>query len=175
MNYYDELVRSMTWFGENTDSVVVGQGVKAGGHGMSNHFKNFPTERLVEFPVAEEFQMGWSLGYALRGKTVISVYPRFNFLLLALNQLTNHLDKWPLITENKSHPKVIVKVGVGSTSPLHPGHQHIGNFAKQFSELCPNMDVWTLDKSEDIFDTYQTVHNTPKSAIVIEFMEKYSS
>ena len=37
--------------------------------------------KLYELPVAEEMQMGMTLGLSLLGKTPISIYPRWNFCL----------------------------------------------------------------------------------------------
>ena len=48
---------------------------------------------MIELPVAEEMQMGMSFGMSLDGTIPISIYPRWNFLLCAINQLVNHLDK----------------------------------------------------------------------------------
>ena len=37
--------------------------------------------------------MGMTIGLLMAGKIPVSIYPRWNFLLLAINQLVNHLDK----------------------------------------------------------------------------------
>ena len=37
--------------------------------------------------------MGMSIGLALNGYIPITCFPRFDFLILAFNQLVNHLDK----------------------------------------------------------------------------------
>ena len=56
-----------------------------------NTVKDIP-DQLVELPVAEEMQMGMSLGLALDGKVPISIFPRWNFLLCGMNQLVYHID-----------------------------------------------------------------------------------
>ena len=43
-------------------------------------------------PVAEEMQMGISVGLAIDGFVPISIFPRWNFLLLGMNQLINHFS-----------------------------------------------------------------------------------
>ena len=50
-------------------------------------------EKRIELPVFEETQMGMTLGMALNGSVPISIFPRWNFLILATNQIVNHLDK----------------------------------------------------------------------------------
>ena len=44
-------------------------------------------------PVFEDVQMGMATGLALLGFVPITCYPRFDFLILSMNQLVNHLDK----------------------------------------------------------------------------------
>ena len=53
-----------------------------------------PKDKMIEVPVMEETQMGMSLGIAMTGKTVVTFYPRWDFILLAANQLINHIDKF---------------------------------------------------------------------------------
>ena len=49
--------------------------------------------KKIELPVFEDVQMGLSTGLALQGFIPITCYPRFDFLILAMNQLVNHLTK----------------------------------------------------------------------------------
>lgn len=65
--------------------------------------------------------MGMSIGLALGGFLPVSTYPRFDFLLLAFNQMINHLDKFPIITDKQFYPKVIIRVLVGAKKPLDDG------------------------------------------------------
>ena len=57
-----------------------------------------------------------SIGLALDGMLPVSVFPRWNFLLLAANQLVNGLDAIPRYSAYR--PKVIVRVAVGTDKPL---------------------------------------------------------
>ena len=88
MKYFDELKRSMDWLGKKPDTLFIGQAVAVAGTGMSNTLKDVPQEKLLEFPVCEDMQMGFANGLALSGDYVpISIFPRWNFLLLASNQV----------------------------------------------------------------------------------------
>ena len=55
--------------------------------------------------------MGMSLGLSLKGYKVISIYPRWNFLLCATNQLVNHVDKFPLIMKADNKNNIIIRTG----------------------------------------------------------------
>ena len=93
MKYFDELKRSMEYLGKKKDTIFIGQAVEVPGTAMSNTLKKINKKKLLELPVAEDMQMGMTLGLAMDKNVPISIYPRWNFLLLAINQLVNHLDR----------------------------------------------------------------------------------
>ena len=94
LKYFDELKRSMEYLAEEPDTVFIGQAVACAGTAMSNTLKDVSPARKVELPVDEDMQMGMTNGLALQGKLPVSIFPRWNFFLLATNQLVNHLDKF---------------------------------------------------------------------------------
>ena len=133
------------------DTIFIGQAVEVPGTAMSNTLKNVNKKKLIELPVAEEMQMGMTLGFMLDGKTPISIYPRFNFLLSSINQLVNHLDKFKEMTGGKNS-KAIIRTSIGSIIPLHPQCQHVGDFSKEIKSLCKNINVVKLDNPKKIFN-----------------------
>jgi pyruvate/2-oxoglutarate/acetoin dehydrogenase E1 component len=96
--YMDELTRSMEYLGKFDNTIFIGQSVEVAGTAMRNTLLNIDDNKLVEMPVDEDFQMGLATGMALTGLIPISIFPRWNFLLLATNQIVNHLDKLKEIT-----------------------------------------------------------------------------
>ena len=64
--------------------------------------------------------MGMTNGFAINGFIPVSIFPRWNFLLLAMNQLINHLDKIKIMSRHEYKTKVIIRTGIGSERPLHP-------------------------------------------------------
>ena len=93
MNYLDSLIKSMEWLSNKNDTLFIGQSVKYSGNSIFNTLKTIKDEKKIEMPVFEDLQMGLSIGLALEGYVPINCYPRFDFLILACNQLINHLDK----------------------------------------------------------------------------------
>ena len=91
MKYFDELKRSMNFIAKDKRAIFVGQAVSYPGTAMTNTLKEISKEKLKELPVAEEFQLGMTIGLSLDGWMPVSIFPRWNFLLLAANQLVNHL------------------------------------------------------------------------------------
>ena len=48
--------------------------------------------------------MGISIGLSLNGFIPVTANPRFDFFILSLNQLVNHLDKFEKISSNEFKP-----------------------------------------------------------------------
>jgi pyruvate/2-oxoglutarate/acetoin dehydrogenase E1 component len=176
MKYFDEMSRAMEWLANDPRVMFLGQAVACPGTAMSNTLKKVSKDKLLELPVAEEMQMGISNGLALAGHVPVSIFPRWNFLLLAVNQVVNHLDKFPLMSNNGYRPKVIIRTGIGSVRPLHPQHQHIGDFTEAFRLMCHNIEVIRLDEPEQIFPAYQKAleREDGKSTIVVEYGDYYN-
>lgn len=174
--YFDELLRAMDFLGSQNDTVFMGQSVEVAGTAMRNTLVNIESTKLLELPVEEDFQLGLSIGMALNGFIPISIFPRWNFLLLATNQIVNHLDKLKDLTQVKDPGKVIIRTGIGSVNPLHPGPQHTGDFTEAFRLLCPQINVVRLDTSEIIFSEYQKAYERSDgvSSLLIEWSDKYN-
>ena len=172
----DELSRAMTYLGQQENAVFIGQSVEVAGTAMRNTLLDVGAEKLIELPVEEDFQMGIAIGMALSGLVPVSIFPRWNFLLLATNQIVNHLDKLKELTQLENPGKVIIRTGIGSENPLHPGPQHTGDFTEAFRLMCPHLNVVRLDSKEMIFDEYKKAYERKDgiSSILIEWSDKYN-
>jgi len=138
---------------------------------MSTTLGDVPKEKMVELPVMEETQMGMSLGIAMTGKTVITFYPRWDFIICAANQLINHIDKYELMTGKKAN--ILIRLGKGSDKPLDPGHQHKGNYIEEFKSICKNINFHDLKKWEDIEIAYETAYKNGGVHCLVEYPELY--
>src|SRR5260221_5260806 len=96
IKYFDELSAMMNKIASIPNSVFIGQAVACPGTAMSRTLENVPADKKIELPVFEDTQMGMAIGLSLRGLLPVCVFPRWNFLLLAMNQLVLHLDKLPI-------------------------------------------------------------------------------
>jgi len=175
MKYFDELCRAMEFLARDEKTIFLGQAVACPGTAMSNTLKNVSRDKLLELPVAEEMQMGMSTGLALAGHVPVSIYPRWNFLLLAVNQVVGHLDKLPIMSEGGYKPKVIIRTGIGSERPLHPQSQHVGDFTEAFRLMCKTIEVIRLDEPEQIFPAYKKAleREDGRSTIIVEYGDYY--
>lgn len=169
--YKDELTKSMTWLGEKNNTVFIGQQIVYAGNPMSTTLTSVDKEKMIEVPVMEETQMGMSLGLSLNGNTVISFYPRWDFIISATNQLVNHVDKFELMTGKKVN--ILIRLGKGSDTPLDPGHQHKGNYFNEFKSICKNITFHNLVDSATIFETYKNAYETGGVHVLVEYPELY--
>ena len=176
MSYFKELKRSMNYLAKDDRTIFLGQAVKVDGTAMSNTLKEVNPKKLIELPVAEEMQMGMTNGFALNGNIPISIFPRWNFLLLAMNQLINHLDKIKLMSNDSYKTKAIIRTSIGSERPLHPQHQHVGDFTDPVKKMCTNIEIIRLEEAKDIFPAYEKALNRKdgKSTIVVEYGDYYN-
>jgi pyruvate/2-oxoglutarate/acetoin dehydrogenase E1 component len=174
--YFDELKRAMDWLGQKDDTVFMGQAVTYAGTAMTNTLKDVPANKKMELPVFEEMQTGITVGIALNGSVPISIYPRWNFLILGANQIVNHLDKIGIMSNNTYKTKAIIRTSIGSERPLHPQHQHVGDFSDAFAKMCTNIEVIRLDEPEQIFDAYVKAYERTdgKSTILVEWGDYYN-
>jgi len=171
MKYFDELKRSMEWLAGKPDTMFLGQAVEYPGTAITNTLQNIAKQKLLEMPVDEEFQMGVTIGLAINGTTPISIFPRWNFLLLATNQLVNHLDKLPLYSHREFIPRVIIRTAIGSERPINPQTQHTGDFTDAFRLMLKTVDIVRLEEPEEIFPAYKLAYerNDNKSTILVEY------
>ena len=176
LKYKSELTRAMEYLAKDPRTLFLGQSVAYPGNSIYKTLENILLEKRIELPVFEETQMGISIGLALAGFVPISIYPRFNFLLLAMNQLVNHLDKLPIITQGAVWPKVIIKTAIGSERPLFPGVQHSGDFTDGVRLMLKNIEVVRLDEPDQIFPAYKKALARPdgKSTLIIEYGDYYN-
>ena len=174
MKYFDELKRAMEMLASDPRVIFMGQAVEYAGTAMSNTLKDVPKEQLLEMPVFEDTQMGMTLGLALAGYIPVSIYPRWNFLVCATNQLVNHVDKITMMSDYK--PRIIIRTGIGSERPLHPQHQHVGDYTDAYRLLCPNIDIIRLEEPRHVYDAYCTAYlrGDGKATILVEYGDYYN-
>jgi pyruvate/2-oxoglutarate/acetoin dehydrogenase E1 component len=175
MKYFDELKRSMEFLAQDPRTIFIGQAVAVPGTAMTNTLKDVPRDRLIELPVAEEMQMGMTTGMALTGLVPVSIFPRWNFLLCAINQLVNHLDKIQVMSNGGYKAKAIIRTGIGSQRPLHPQHQHVGDFTEALRAMCSTIEVIRLDEPADVFPAYERalLREDGRSTILVEYGDYY--
>lgn len=175
MKYFDELKRSMNYLAQDPRTIFIGQAVAVAGTAMTNTLKEVPSDRLIELPVAEEMQMGMTTGLALTGLVPVSIFPRWNFLLSAISQLVNHMDKVQVMSNGGYKAKAIIRTGIGSERPLHPQFQHVGDYTAAIQSMCTTIEVIRLEEPSDIFPAYERalLRDDGRCTILVEYGDYY--
>lgn len=170
MNYLEEVDKGMQLLA-NSESIIIGQAVNYKGHCLTRQAAFWPDTHRVEMPVAEDFQTGFALGMAIDGHRVVSIYPRMNFVVCAMNQILNHLDKWEAMRGGQLN--IVLKGVVGSAYPLNPGHQHQANWAEQVKGMCSSIKVHELLYPHQVMPVYEEA-NIGGVHLVVEHGDLYA-
>lgn len=173
MKYFEELQNAMTMLSNHPDTIFIGQAVSYEGTGLYDSLKHIPESKKIELPVAEYLQCGLANGMAISGLIPVSIFPRWNFLLMGVDQIVNHLDKFVEMSDGKLNPKVIIRVAVGSEYPVDPQAQHKGNFSEAFRLMTKNTEVIELFEPEQILPAYEKALNRSdkRNTILVEFAD----
>lgn len=174
MKYKEQLIKSMKWLGEKDNTLFLGQATAFSGHAISGTLSDVPQDKLIELPVMEEVQMGMSAGLSLEGFIPISIYPRFNFMILSINQLVNHIDTMREMTKSQLVPRVITRVAVGAKKPLDGGSQHTQDFTNALKKMLSDTVVVELEEPEQIFPAFQDAYYHNGSTVLIEWGDYYA-
>lgn len=174
MTYLDKIKEAMNLLA-NEGYIFLGQSVRYSGTGMYHSIKHLPMEQRIELPVFEDVQAGMSIGMALEGMKLCSIYPRWDFVLLATNQIVNHLDKIKEMSDGQFDPFVIIRTSVGSVKPLFPGPQHTGNYTEAFRKMLKYVKVYELRSKEVILDVYKKAMEERIPCIIVEYPDLYAT
>lgn len=172
-DYKQALCRAMDALAEIPNSIFLGQAVACEGTAMRGTLESVPRHKLLEMPVAEDMQMGMATGMAIGGYLPICIYPRWNFLLLAVSQLVLHLDKLKEYSGRGYNPRVIVRTAIATDYPLDPGSQHVGDFTEAFRMMLRNVAIVRLQVAEEIEDEYRRATVRDCSTLFVEDMRRY--
>lgn len=169
--YFDALTDAMNKLAEDPRTVFMGQAVVYPGTAMFHSLANVPVSKKIELPVMEDAQLGMAIGMALDGMIPVCIYPRINFLLLAMNQLVLHLDKLPIYSDY--HPRVIIRTAVATPKPLDPGPQHLGNFIGVIAAMCESIHVTTVRGPQAVRRAYDNAMLRKESSLIVEHASLY--
>ena len=171
--YSKEVEKSMQFLARNKEVIFLGQSVAYPGNLLYKTLTQVKEAKKIELPVFEEVQLGMSIGMAMNGLFPITCFPRFDFLLCAMNQLVNHADKIKLITNNEYSPQMIIRVLVGAKKPLDGGEQHTQNYVNEIKKMLKTIVVWDLKNQKKIFSSYKKAFKNKKINLMVEYSQSY--
>ena len=172
MTYKDCIIREMNALAKNPTVFFLGQQVAA--EDFYGTLRDIPLEKRIEMPVAEEMQMGISIGMSLEGLLPVSIFQRMDFLPRAMDQIVNHLNIIHRLSHGTFSPRVIIRTTVGATAPLHPGLQHAKDLIRGFQAMV-DFPVLDLLSKEDIAAGYKLAREVSGSIMLVERQALYET
>tara|TARA_B100000989_G_scaffold290828_1_gene264449 strand:+ start:450 stop:998 length:549 start_codon:yes stop_codon:yes gene_type:complete len=174
--YLSETQESMKVISKMKNVVFIGQSVKYPGSSIFESLKLVDKKKRIEMPVFEDSQMGMTLGLALEGFFPVSCFPRFDFLILGMNQLINHLDKIDYLSNKKFNGKIYIRTMVGSKKPLDGGPQHTQNLTKGLKKILSTIKIIELKDKKQIKKAYlNNLRSREKIILFVEHGDLYNS
>ena len=167
--YLSEIQKSMKVISKKKNSIFLGQSVKYPGSSIFESLKYVKENKKFELPVFEDTQMGITLGLALEGFFPISCFPRFDFLVLGLNQLINHLDKIDYLSNKKFSSKIYIRTMIGSKKPLDAGQHHTQNHSSGLRKILKKIKIVELKNKHQVLKLYK--HHLKSKENIILFVE----
>lgn len=133
---------------------------------------NVALHKRWEMPVAEELQMGLSIGLALEGYFPISIYQRMDFIPRAMDQLVNHLNLLSEMSRGLFKPKMIIRTTIGSKSPLDVGPQHSQDLTEMLKAVL-KFPVLKVTTPEEVHIAYARARLSGTPVLIIEMQSLY--
>lgn len=169
--YHTAITEEMSKFGLNEKVIFFGQQIQEPDN-FYNTLVGIDKKKIREMPIAEEMQMGLSIGMSLEGYLPISIYQRMDFLPRLMDQIINHLNLISDLSNDRFNPKIIIRTTIGTTKPMDCGLQHCKDLTSLMLEAC-DFPVAVLDTADAVHYWYEFARNSEKSVLLIEKQENY--
>jgi pyruvate dehydrogenase E1 component beta subunit len=125
----------------NDKTFLIGQGIFDGSqtYGTTEGLRNrFGADRVLEMPLSESSMVGIMLGAALTGMHPIMTFSRFEFALLAIDQIVNQAAKWSYMFGGRANVPLTLRLLVGRG--WGQGAQHSQSLHSWFAHI-PGLKV----------------------------------
>lgn len=168
--YFRAICEEMQRIAQDERVIFLGQQVAS--EDFYGTLKDIPLAKRIEMPVAEEMQMGISIGLSLEGFLPVSIYQRMDFLPRACDQLINHLNLIPDMSRGMFKPRVIIRTTIGSKFPLDVGPQHSQDLTEMFKAVL-KFPVLKVTTPQEVHSAYHFARSSNTSIMVIEVQDLY--
>jgi pyruvate dehydrogenase E1 component beta subunit len=147
---------------------LIGQGVPDGsqtyGTTKDLHSK-FGDKQVFDMPLSEASMVGVMLGASLIGSIPVMTFARFEFAMLAMDQIVNQAAKWSYMFDGKAHAPLTLRLIVGRG--WGQGAQHSQSLHAWFSHI-PGLKVVMPSTPYDLKGLLIASIEDPNPVIFIE-------
>lgn len=117
----------------------------------SGILEEFGPDRCFDTPISEDSLTGFGLGAAVSGSRPIFIHIRVDFLMLAMNQLTNAVNSYNFGNNGKQSAPLTIRAVIGRG--WGQGYQHSKSMLSTFAHV-PGLEVYAPVSISDAY--YQT-------------------
>lgn len=171
MKYKDKLTQEMSWLAKKKETVFIGEGLINAGR-VYGTLNDVPLKKCIEMPVAENLIAGAAIGLALKGIRPIIVFQRMDFMLIAADQIINHMALMPQMSGDQFTLPIIMRAIIGSQSKkFWVGEQHNHDFWGIFSLYVTTLTYGYYD--HDVSYDYKEAWKLNEPVLMIEKKDLY--
>ena len=171
LKYKDAIKQSMRMLAKDKRTIFIGYNVNFGSR-VYGTLTDIPKSKCLETPLAENLMTGIAIGMSLEGFKPVLIFERHDFILNALDQIVNHLDKMEKMSDGQFKPKVIIRAIVGAKKPLYPGLQHTQNYTKAL-KMMVSFPIIELKRTNEIIQFYRMAKRIKKPIMLVEYRDLY--
>lgn len=130
--------------------LLCGQLVSSGHSALTRGLEHKYPDQIITFPVAENLMNSACMGLSLAGKRPVMMHERFDFCMVGMDALVNHIPIWPSKCGVKLPLVIVVIVGFGGGQ----GPQQSKDFTPWF-DLLEGWTVLTPTSPQMAYDMMQ--------------------
>ena len=116
--------------------LLCGQLVRHSHSALTRGLEHKYPAQVITFPVSENLMNSAAMGLAMAGKRPVMMHERFDFCIVGMDALANHIALWPKACKVRLPLVMMVIVGHG---PSQGPQQN-----KNFTEWFRSMDGWNI-------------------------------
>ncbi len=173
MKYKEALKESMKILAKDEKTIFVGYDIGCGVR-MYGTLNDIPDSKCLETPVAENLMADLAIGLALEGFKPVLCFQRFDFILIALDAIINHLYKIESMSQGQFKAPMIIRIVIGSKVPINAGPQHTQDFSYIFKNFT-SFPIYEPHNSQEVLNVYKKAKDTKIPVIIIERKDLYET
>jgi len=125
----------------------------------------FGSKRVFDIPTSENALTGVAVGLSLNSYIPIMMHQRFDFFLLAIDQLVNSAAKWKFMFGHKRKFKMVFRLIIGRGWGQGPTHSQ--NYISWFRNV-PNIKIFCPTFPDDAYKLYLKLPSIEGPIIIVE-------
>ena len=170
MTYQQSIAKAMTDLSQKENVVFLGEGLINAGR-IYNTLNEVPTNKCIEFPIAENLIMGSAIGLALVEYKPIVVFQRMDFMTCACDAIVNHLSLIPKMSGDRIKLPVIIRAIIGPRdNRFDVGLQHNKRLTDMFK---PWIHTVELNEKMNVPSYYDLAYKVDYPVLLIEDKDLY--